>query len=245
MAADITYPPLDSLKPIAESAWIVDGPAIKFGPKPLAMPFPTRMTVLRLARGLFVHSPTPLTPDLKGQIAALGEVRWIVAPNRLHYWWIPEWHAAFAGAAVYLAPRVAEQAGSRIAFAAEPLDRSAGYPWDAEVATLPVAGRYLTEVVFFHRASRTLILTDLIESFEPARLPLFMRLLTWVGGVQYPDGQTPRDMRMTFDRAVVRAAVERMLDWQPERIVIAHGRWFESNGTAELRRAFRWALEVN
>jgi hypothetical protein len=33
-----------------------------------------------------------------------------------------------------------------------------------------------------------------------------------------------------------------MIGWNPERIVIAHGRWFETDGTAELRRAFGWLL---
>jgi hypothetical protein len=53
----------------------------------------------------------------------------------------------------------------------------------------------------------------------------------------------PRDMRLTFDKAALKAAVETMIGWQPERIVIAHGRWYETNGADELRRAFRWLLD--
>ena len=47
------YPPLNRLKPVAGNVFIVDGPAIRFGPPGLKMPFPTRMTVLRLEEGLF------------------------------------------------------------------------------------------------------------------------------------------------------------------------------------------------
>jgi hypothetical protein len=102
----------------------------------------------------------------------------------------------------------------------------------------------MTECEFFHRASRTLVLTDLIENFETAKLDSFvLRGLTWLGGVQHPNGSMPRDMRLTFDKTVLRAAVETMIGWQPERIVIAHGRWYERNGTDELRRAFRWLLD--
>ncbi|SCX84191.1 hypothetical protein SAMN05216420_10169 [Nitrosospira sp. Nl5] len=55
------------------------------------MPFPTRMTIIRLAcGGLFVHSSTWLTPELKVEIAKMGTPRWIIGPNRIHYWWIPE-----------------------------------------------------------------------------------------------------------------------------------------------------------
>jgi hypothetical protein len=242
-AANCTYPPLNTLKPVADNLWIVDGPVIRFGPRWLSMPFSTRMTVMRVSGGLLVHSPTPLTSYLKAEIDAAGPVRWIVGPNRIHYWWIPDWHIAYPDAVIYLAPRIKEQAGSRVDFDFLPLDSDRGYPWDSDVATLPVRGSYLTEVEFFHRASRTLVLTDLIENFEPRKLPLLMKWLTWLGSVQYPDGQTPRDMRLTFDKIELRAAVETMIDWQPERVIVAHGRWFETNGADELRRAFRWLLK--
>jgi hypothetical protein len=66
--------------------WIVDGPVIRFGAPWPKMPFPTRMTVIRLADyGLFIHSPTKLVPSLKAEIDRLGVPRCIVASNRLHY----------------------------------------------------------------------------------------------------------------------------------------------------------------
>src|SRR3546814_3134822 len=65
------------------------------------MPFPTRMTVIRLEGGLVVHSPTALTADLEAEIELLGPPRWIVGPNRIHYWWIPEWREAFPNAEVW------------------------------------------------------------------------------------------------------------------------------------------------
>jgi hypothetical protein len=49
-------------------------------------------------------------------------------------------------------------------------------------------------------------------------------------------------MRLTFRKAELRAAVEQMIAWEPERIVIAHGRCYDRDGAAELRRAFRWLL---
>ena len=239
-----TYPPLNTLKRVAEDIWIVDGPVIRFGPPLLKMPFSTRMTIIRIGGDLLIHSPTLLTAELKTEVEGIGRPRWIAGPNRIHYWWIPDWHATFPGAVVYLAPRIREQAGTRIDFDCQALDRDRGYPWDADVATLPVEGSYMTEVVFFHRASRTLVLTDLIENFEPRKLNSFlMRVLTWLGGVQDPDGAMPRDMRLSYrDKRRLRGAVETMIGWNPERIVLAHGRWYDRNGAGELRRAFRWLL---
>ncbi|GAB1583422.1 DUF4336 domain-containing protein [Phyllobacterium phragmitis] len=245
--AHITYPPLNTPKAVCDNVWIVDGPVIRFGMPWPKMPFSTRMTVIRLGKGdLFIHSPTPLVPSLKAEIKAIGRPRWIIGPNRIHYWWVPDWRGAFPEAEVYLAPRIEEQAKGRIDFTYTLLDRDRGYPWDKEIATLPVTGDFMTEVEFFHRPSRTLVLTDFIENFEPRKLDSFiMRWLTRFGGVQDPDGQMPRDMRLTFfkQKPQLRAAVETMISWQPERIILAHGRWYDRNGADELRRAFRWVLK--
>jgi hypothetical protein len=236
------YPPLDTLKPVAENVWIVDGPTIRFGLPGMKMHFPTRMTLVRQQDGgLFIHSPTRLTPSLRAAIEALGAPAYLIGPNRLHYWWLPLWHDAFPDAKVYIAPRIREQAGNRIDFDGVTLEQESGYPWDKEIATLPVHGSYMTEIIFFHRQSRTLILTDFIENFEPARLKsVFTRLLTKFGGAQ---GQMPRDMRLTYDREILRHVVETMIGWDPKAVVIAHGRWYDRDGAEELRRSFRWLFK--
>ena len=242
----LAYPPLDTLKPVADDIWIVDGPMIRFGVPGFRMPFPTRATIIRVEDGgLFIHSPTSLDAGLKAEVDRIGTPRWLIGPNRLHYWWIPDWHAAYPDADIYLAPKTSEQAGARLDFDYRPLDGQSGYPWDRRIKTLPINGAYMTEVAFMHTPSRTLVLTDLIENFEPEKTAtLLMRFLIWAGGVRDPDGCTPRDMRLTFlrNKAQVKAAVETMVDWDPERIIIAHGRWYDRNGGAELRRAFRWIL---
>jgi hypothetical protein len=101
----------------------------------------------------------------------------------------------------------------------------------------------LTEAVFFHRASKTLILTDLIENFEADKIksPLW-RFLIRIFGSMDPHGAAPRDMRATFIgyKPALRRAVSQMIDWQPQRVIIAHGRWYDKNAIAELKRAFAW-----
>jgi hypothetical protein len=88
---DQTYPPLDTLKVVADNVWIVDGPVIRFGMPWPKLTFPTRMTVIRLGKdSLFVHSPTALPAALQAEIAGIGTPRWIIGPNRIHYWWIPD-----------------------------------------------------------------------------------------------------------------------------------------------------------
>ncbi len=61
-------------------------------------------------------------------------------------------------------------------------------------------------------------------------------------GIADPDGKTPLDLRMTFwrQKEQARSCLKQMLQWNPEKVILAHGRWYENNGAAELRRAFRW-----
>jgi hypothetical protein len=238
------YEPIDVLKPVAPDLWIVDGPRIGFGVGPFEFPFTTRMTVIRLRNGdLILHSPVALAPALRSAVELLGPVRFLVAPNSLHYWWLPDWKGVFPGAEVLAVRGLRERAKRQIA-----VDRllvADNSPWPAEIDLLVVRGDVLTEAVLFHRASRTLILTDLIENFEPGRIhSWFLRLLVRLAGAADPDGKAPLDMRLSFfrRRRALRAAVRQMLAWQPERVIIAHGRWYDKDGAAELRRAFRWVL---
>jgi hypothetical protein len=234
------YEPLDLPKPLADDIWIVDGPAIRF----YGMPFSTRATVVRLADGgLWVHSPTRLSPALAKRVAAMGPVRHLVAPNWIHYAYVADWQARFPDAEAWAAPGVVERAkkrGMALHFDHR-LTQDAPAAWAGQIDQMIVRGSKIhREAVFFHRASATLILTDLIENFEPHKLGPFMRLATRLGGIQAPHGGMPRDMRATFrDRAALRADLRKMIDWAPERVILAHGRCHEKDGAAELRRAFR------
>ncbi len=98
MIRDFLYTPIKTVKPVADEVWIVDGPEIRFGMGPFNMSFPTRMTLIRLPGGpLVIHSPTALTPDLAQEVKVLGEVADIVAPNKIHYWWVRDMRMTFRG----------------------------------------------------------------------------------------------------------------------------------------------------
>ncbi|MCQ0987913.1 DUF4336 domain-containing protein [Jiella marina] len=240
-----TYEPLNVLKPVAEDLWLVDGPAIDFRYLGLDVPFPTRMTIVRLADGgLWLHSPIAAEPALLDKVQKLGPVAHLIAPNTLHYWYVPDWTEIFPEAEVHYAPGLPEKAKRPLPDGLN-LESAAPATWSGAIDQVVVTGDILNEVVFFHRKSRTLILTDLIENFEPERVKsFFLRNALKLAGASDPDGKAPIDMRLTFARhkAALRDAVRQMIAWAPEQVVLAHGRWYETNGTAELRRAFRWVL---
>jgi hypothetical protein len=70
-----------------------------------------------------------------------------------------------------------------------------------------------------------------------------MRPIIRLGGIRDPDGRVPRDIAASFRRRPghLRDLATTMIGWEPERVILAHGRWYDGNGTAELRRAFRIA----
>src|SRR5215468_3726880 len=86
-------------------------------------------------------------------------------------------------------------------------------------------------------SSRTLVLTDLLANPEPGKVNrLLLLLLKSIGGIAPPYGGVSRDLRLNFTwrhRHELEAAVQMMLSWEPERIIFAHGRWYDANGTTE------------
>ena len=249
MTAYALYEPVNTLKPVAEGVWIVDGPEIRMGYPYLPffkVPFPTRMTVVRLGDGrLWVHSPTPLPEALARAVDVLGRVAFVVAPNLLHTWWAGDWKASYPQARAYAAPGARAKSAPRFTGFDADLGDTPPPEWQDAFEQVLVPGDYMTEAVFLHKASRTLILTDLIENFEAGRFSrTWLRLVCQWSGCCDPDGKMPIDLRSTFlrHRGAVRQAVLHMLEWRPARVILAHGRWYPDNADAELKRAFRWAL---
>jgi hypothetical protein len=240
----IPYAPLQKLMPFAEDVWIVDGPEIGMHYFGFTLPFPTRMTVVRMPdQQLWIHSPIAWSDCICAAIDCLGSVNFLVAPNSLHHSYLASWQRRYPAARNYGLATLAGK-GDKPVFD-EVLGKKPPEAWGDVFKQCLVPGSLLTEVDFFHRASRTLILTDLIENFEPSRVR--NRLLRWTMqafGAVDPDGKAPLDMQLSFarHRPAVRAAVRQMIAWAPERIILAHGRCYDQDAIAELRRAFRWVL---
>lgn len=241
---DVTYPPVDVLKPVAENVWIVDsGPQQAMG-----LSLPVRMTVIRLASGdVWLHSPTRFNPELRREIEVIGPIRHIVAPNVAHWTHLKEWQTACPAAVISAAPELRNR--SQVREAGLRLDRdltdTPPSDWADEIEqTVVPGGAGFREVAFFHRPTRTLILTDLIQNLEPGKLPLGTRLFAKLTGVQAPDGKAPAYLRLVvrLRRREARAAIARLVSRAPTRVIFSHGKWFDRDGAAELRRAFRWLL---
>src|SRR6185295_3971419 len=116
----------------------------------------------------------------------------------------------------------------------------------AEIDQTAVPGGIFGEIVFFHKDSKTLILADTIINLELDKIRQPWRFAAKLTGMYYPRGQIFFGMRLPLilQKRKTRAAVQQMLSWQPERIILSHGRWFDANASATLQRLFGWALYI-
>ena len=224
----VTYAPLSTLKAVADRIWIIDGPAVTCRRVPLS----TRATVVQLAGGgLWVHSPTGLTEALQAELAALGPVQHLVAPSWSHDCFFADWQAAYPQAKSW-----------GVADGPQRFDQPLGGEaiWSREIDHLVIEGsRKHREAAFFHRVSRTLIVADLIQSIETARLPAWARPLVWFSGCDDSDGKMPYGMRTAWQEEPLMRAVEQMIAWGPHALILSHGRWYRHSAVDELKRAFR------
>jgi hypothetical protein len=199
---------------------------------------PTHMTIVRLASGgLLVHSPFRLDAVMRRDLAALGTVAHLVAPSAFHYLYVAEHRREFPAAEVYLAPALAERrpaVGTGAVLGDTPPRAWAG---ELDQAVLGPS-RGVSEVAFHHRATRTLVLTDVAFNMQTAST----RIERWYwqfSGVWRRFGPTHLVRRVLLhDPAVARAFVARVLEWDFDRIIVSHGDVVERDGHATFRDAF-------
>ncbi len=227
------------LQPFGEEIWLADGPAAAVA----GFLYPTRMAVIRLSGGaLFIWSPVALVEEFRAAVDALGEVRYLIAPNALHHLFLSEWRQAYPDATLYAPPGLRRRRKD-IAFGGDLGDAPAP-EWAEDIDQVLVRGNLITtEVVFFHRRSRTAIFTDLIQHFSPTAFTGWRAVVARLDLMSAPAPETPRKFRNAFfNRRAARAALRRIFAWPAEKVVMAHAAPIEADGQAFIRRTFRWLL---
>jgi hypothetical protein len=239
------YEPINIYKPVAPNIGIVDGPFeyLTAGGVRLQLPFTTRMTVVRLSNGdLFLHSPIKFEGRLANELLGLGAVRHLVSPNQFHYAHIGEWAKAFPNAVSWASPRVRERARARnvdVDFTRD-LEASPPEEWRGEIDQTFFPGGYFKEFIFFHEASKTLILADTIINIELDKVTEPWRTATKFTGMYHPYGQIFFGMRLPLflQRRKAEEAIRKIHAWQPQRILLSHGRCFDADADKVIHRIF-------
>ncbi len=165
----------------------------------------------------------------------LGSVRSLVAPNSLHHVFIADWKHAAPG---LRAKR------KDIAFDSE-LGSAPVPDWSGNIEHVLMQGNVITsEVVFFHRSSRTVVFTDLLQQLPADWFSGWRGVVAKWDLMLGSEPSVPRKFRMAFtNRRTARDALQRILAWPAERVLMAHGTPVTKDGQAFLRRAFSWLID--
>jgi hypothetical protein len=205
-----------TLQSCGDGIWIAHGPIVRA----YGIPFDTRMTVVRLSDGsVWINSPVQWPPEEMRALNEIGPMRHFVSPTPLHDWRLEAWSKVFPEARCWKAADLRDEPPPE---------------WVTDFDQMMFRGsRVLNEVYFLHRKTRTLIFGDFIQNHQPGNVVL--KLLGASGGV-------PMDIRLSFagNAAQARASLERLLSWDFDRVILAHGECVMHDAKSFVRRAFRW-----
>lgn len=222
-----------ALERLDEGLWVAAAPTTFLG-----LHLGTRMTVVRLSGGgLLLHSVVPMTGPLRNEVEALGTVQHIVLPDLYHHLHVGPWSLAFPKARVHAPPGMSRKRPD-LRIDAE-LSEVPHPDWAKDLKPFFISGCGLSETVFVHPRTRSLLTADLIENFHgsphwPTRLYLrtagidghagFSRLLRW----------------LYRDRPRARASLERVLAEDFDRVLLTHGQSIPHGGKEALRLGYAW-----
>lgn len=226
---------------IAEQLWLKEYP-VHYA----SCDFNSRMTVIKLRDGsIMLHSPCDIDQQLKDEIEALGRVAFIVAPGSYHYQHITSAQEAFPDAETFICPGI-EHKCPEIDFDWILADRP-DPRWENDFAQVLVRGtKYMWEVAFFHKASKTLVLVDLLENFTDQTSGTNWQLKFWWKAVfhmwNHPK-PAPEYQLGWKDKTAAKKSLQRILEWDFVRIIMAHGDLIDSQSKETITNAWSTPLE--
>lgn len=208
---------------------------------PLGFRFPARMSVLPLGAGkLALVSPVPIDDARAAAIAELGSVELLIAPNLLHHLYLDAAARRYPEARVLAPSRLRDKRRDLRIHAT--LEQGAPPELTAAVDVVPLEGAPgLDEFAFFHRATRTLVVTELVFNISRPR-GLLAHLFLFLGGCHGRLASSRALRVLVKDRRAARASAERLLALPFETLVVAHGDIVERDARAQLAQALAWLL---
>jgi hypothetical protein len=229
------------LREIDKNLWVSEQPF-----KYLGLSVGTRMTVVRLASDeLIAISPIRVDDTTISQLNAIGRVGYIVAPNSYHYLFASSFKKIYPHAKFLAAPGLPSKkpdlpideviSESKNNFG----DEFEYFLFDG-LKTLDVDGA-LNEIVFFHRDSHTLILTDTVFHFDES-FPFVTQLAARVLGNYQKLSPSLLEKLATKDTEKVRRSVHKVLAWDFQRVIVAHGSIVETNAKQRFQDGYAWFL---
>jgi hypothetical protein len=233
------------LRAIDGNLWVVEQPFKYFG-----LEVGTRMTIVRLNSGdLVAISPIKIDSETIEQINRIGEVKYIIAPNLYHHLFIKDFRSIYPAAQLWATSSLAQKKPDlaidlQIVDLQNHLFDEIDYLLFDGFQTLYFNGYTpLNEYVFLHRASRTLILTDTAFYFDDRFVPLTQLIAKLMGGYKLLRPSLLEKLA-TRDKIAVKKSVEKVLAWDFDRVIMAHGSIVETGGRRQFKSGYDWFLNT-
>lgn len=226
---------------VEDEIWIVSYPVHYSG-----IHFDARMTIIRVDDGsLMLHSPCEISPELAEEINCLGPVSVIVAPSNFHYLHVESARSVFPSAKIWLHRGIFEKT-TELAYD-HILCNAPHESWENTLDQIEITGnRIMNEVAFYHIASQTLILVDAIENIgdkTPHTGPGLKFWWKWVFHMWNKPKPAPEYQLGWKDKAAARRCLEQILEWDFNKIILAHGDLIENNAREIAKQA--WDSPLN
>jgi hypothetical protein len=228
---------------VTDQIWIVEYP-VRFG----GMDLYGRMTIIRLADDqLLVHDPCSVDDSMQQAIDALGEIKFIIAPGNFHHLFVIEFQQRYPNAETFICPGL-EKKRPDIKFDWI-LGNRPDPRWSKVFDQVLIQGtRFITEVAFFHKPSKTLILVDLLENIGDDyqhKAGLWLRFWWKVVFKMWNNPKAAPEYQMGWGKKpIVKQGLNRILAWDAERVILAHGEIIEARVNEVLRSAWRKVLDA-
>jgi hypothetical protein len=231
------------LKQVERCIWVAEQPL-----RYLGLPVGTRMTVIaRSDNSLLLISPIKINVYLKQQLDSLGTVKYIIAPNLFHHLYLEHCQKLYPQAEL-IAPSGIEAKQPNIVisktFAEDKIDFNGELeyiPFQGFQAFIPPKIVTVNEIVFFHPKSQTLILTDSAFNFD-RNFPFTTQLAARILGCYQSLQPSLLEKIAIKDKQAISATISKILAWDFQRVIMAHGNIVAKNAKEQLAAGYEWFL---
>lgn len=231
------------LREIDRDIWVGEQPLKYFG-----LDVGTRMTVIRMNNGeLVIISPIQSDELFIHQLNQIGQVTYIICPNLYHHLFVTDFQKVYPEAKLWATSgletkrpdiqidKIISDEQNKV------LDEIDCLLFNG-FKTLALSGAsLLNEWVFFHRNSRSLILTDTAFHFDES-FAMTTQLTARIMGGYKQLRPSLLEKLATTEKDRVKQSVRRVLAWDFERVIMAHGSIIEKDGKRRFKEGYEWFL---
>ena len=232
------------LQQIDRNLWVAEQP-LRF----LGLSVGTRMTVIRLVdRSLLLISPIQITSQIRQQLDDLGTVKYLIAPNLFHYLYLAKCKNIYPQALVLAPPGLQDKQPNLnidLTFTQDNIhfDSQLEYTLFAGFQVLIVSQiKTVNEIVFYHPSTKTLIITDSAFNFDRS-FPLITQFAARIIGSYQQLKPSWLEKIAVRDKQKARRSIERILNWDFERVIMGHGKIVETDAKQQLTTGYQWLVD--